>query len=114
MDRKLSHAFPNTKLRRKFIHERLKAIQLLRNRISHHEPILTSRNTLYTGHDFLTLAELLECVEWVCADTAQWIKAEFRYAEAERILDAVKATGVSLQETSLKSNGNGPYRSELG
>jgi hypothetical protein len=96
VDRKLNRAFPNTRLHRKFIHERLKAIQLLRNRISHHEPVLTAANALYNGDGVITLAELLECVEWVCADTAQWIKSQFRYADAERILDAVKATGVSL------------------
>jgi hypothetical protein len=92
----LAMAFPNTALRRDQIHARFKIVQLLRNRISHHEPILTTRNTLYTGHDFLSLAELLECVEWVCTEAAQWMKTRFRYAEAGHILDAVKAVGVSL------------------
>ena len=96
LGKQLGTAFPNTTLRRDQIHQRFKIVQLLRNRISHHEPILTTRNTLYTGHDFLTLAELLECVEWVCVEAAQWMKTRFRYAEAERILDAVKATGVSF------------------
>jgi hypothetical protein len=96
MGKKLSTAFPNTMLRRDQIHQRLKIVQALRNRISHHEPILTSRNTLYTGYDFLTLAEFLECVEWVCVQAAHWIKTRFRYAEAQRILAAVNATGVSL------------------
>jgi len=65
-------------------------------RISHHEPVLTSSERLYAGHDFITLPELLECVEWVCADTAEWMKTHFRYSEAERILFQVKATGLSL------------------
>jgi hypothetical protein len=96
LGKRLSTAFPNTTLRRDQIHQRFKIVQLLRNRISHHEPILTTRNTLYTGHDLLTLVELLECVEWVCVEVAQWMKTRFRYVEAVRILDAVKATGVSL------------------
>jgi len=35
-------------------------------------------------------------MEWVCLDTAQWIKAQFRYTEAERILREVAAKGISL------------------
>jgi hypothetical protein len=94
--RSLYKAFPNARVPRKAIHERLKAIQLLRNRISHHEPVLTSSNTLYTGDVFITLPELVECVEWVCADTAQWMKAQSRYSEAERILKHVAAMQISL------------------
>jgi len=44
----------------------------------------------------ITLAEVLECIEWVCADTARWIEAEFHYAEAERILRTVAALNISL------------------
>lgn len=94
--RKLHTAFPNAHRHRKFIHQRLKAIQLLRNRISHHEPVLTAANAVYNGDGVITLPELLESVEWVCTDTAQWIKAQFRYTEAERILRQVAALGVSL------------------
>jgi hypothetical protein len=93
---KLHTAFPNARRHRGLIHERLKAIQLLRNRISHHEPILTASNALYNGDGLLTLPEVLECVEWVCANTAQWIKAEFRYSEAARILREVAAMKISL------------------
>lgn len=96
MGRKLSAAFPNTTLKRDAIHQRLKTVQLLRNRISHHEPVLTGSNGLYNGNAVITLAEIIECVEWVCRDTAQWIKAQFRYAEAERILREVAAKGISL------------------
>jgi hypothetical protein len=79
------------------IHQRLKAVQLLRNRISHHEPVLTASNKLYNGAaTLLELPEVLECVEWVCAETAQWIKANFRYADAERILRVVAAMKISL------------------
>ena len=74
----------------------MKAIQLLRNRISHHEPVLTAANAIYNGNSLLTLPELLEPVEWVCVHTVQWMKARFRYAEAERILCEVAAMKISL------------------
>jgi hypothetical protein len=44
----------------------------------------------------LTLPQLIECVEWVCTHTAQWMKAQFRYADAERILREVAAMNVPL------------------
>jgi hypothetical protein len=94
--RRLRTAFPHTKLDQPAIHQRLKTVQLLRNRISHHEPILTSANALYNGDGVITLVQLLECVEWVCPETAQWIKAQFRYAEAERILREVAAMKITL------------------
>ncbi len=95
--RKLNKAFPNARLQMGVIHQRLKAVQLLRNRISHHEPVLTASNKLYNGAaTLLELPEVLECVEWVCAETAQWIKANFRYADAERILRVVAAMKISL------------------
>ena len=96
LGRKLSAAFPQTSKPRGDIHLRLKAVQLLRNRISHHERILTSQRKLYTGYALLTLTEVLECVDWVCADTAAWLRDRFRYAEAQRILADVYATGVTL------------------
>jgi hypothetical protein len=94
--RKLYTAFPNGPRDRRFIHERLKAVQLLRNRISHHEPVLTSSNNLYTGDGVISLPNLLECLEWVCTHTRQWVQAQFRYAEAERVLREVAAMQVTL------------------
>ncbi|HVP00454.1 MAG TPA: hypothetical protein VMT15_20420 [Bryobacteraceae bacterium] len=95
--RKLSRAFPNTAMSRDQVHQRLKIIQALRNRISHHEPVLTSSKTLYAGRaSMLTVPELLEPVEWVCADTAQWIKTKFRCSEAERVLEDVHKLGITL------------------
>lgn len=96
VNRKLHSAFPNARRQRGQIHDRLKAIQLLRNRISHHEPVLTAANALYTGDGVITLPEVLECIEWVCVDTASWIEDEFHYAEAERILLAVAAMNITL------------------
>jgi hypothetical protein len=96
MGKRLNAAFPHTTLRRDAIHDRLKSVQLLRNRISHHEPILTSARALYNGNGVLRLQQLLECVEWICPDTAQWIRSQFRYVEAERILNTVNGSGVTL------------------
>jgi len=93
---KLHAAFPNAKQARSVIHERLKAIQLLRNRIAHHARILTSGNALYAGNGTLGLPEVLECAEWVCAETAEWMRSQFRYADAERILREVAAMAASL------------------
>jgi hypothetical protein len=89
-------SFTIVPVRQDVVHTRLKAIQLLRNRISHHEPVLTSTNVVYNGDTTLTLVELLECIEWVCLDTAHWIKATFRYADAEQILRIVAAMKISL------------------
>jgi hypothetical protein len=68
----------------------------LRNRIMHHEPVLTSSRALYEGAGTISLPELLECVEWVCTDTAQWIRAQFRYSDAERILNLIAAMNIRL------------------
>jgi hypothetical protein len=39
---------------------------------------------------------MLECVEWICTDTARWMKIRFRYAEADNILAQVNAAGFTL------------------
>ena len=94
LGRKLSAAFPNTTKPRHEIHTRMKEVQRLRNRISHHERILTSRMQFYIGgRVFLTLDQVLECVDWVCADTAGWLKTRFRYADAQRILNTIISIG---------------------
>jgi hypothetical protein len=93
---KLHKAFPNTSLRRNDIHDRLKEIQLIRNRVSHHEPVLTASNALYNGNALTTLPAVLEVAEWVCTDTAQWIRSEFGFGEADRILRHVAALGITL------------------
>jgi hypothetical protein len=94
---KLHRAFPNARgMTRGHIHDRLKIAQRLRNRISHHERILTSANTLYAGFDCLTLAELIQIAEWVCPETAHWIRTRFRYADAHRTLTTVHGLGFRL------------------
>ncbi len=95
--KKLNKAFPNAGgLTHRNIHDRLKITQRLRNRISHHERVLTSGNTLYTGFDFLTLAELIEVADWICADTAGWIRTRFRFVDAQQILADVSTLGLPL------------------
>jgi hypothetical protein len=97
LGRKLGAAFPNTTKCREDIHTRLKQVQRLRNRLSHHERILTSRNRLYNGSTvFLTLDEVIECADWVCADTSAWLKTRFRYATVQRILSTIISIGVRL------------------
>jgi hypothetical protein len=94
---KLHRAFPKaTGRNRGYIHERLKVAQRLRNRISHHERVLTSANTLYTGFDHLTFDELLEIADWVCADTACWIETRFRFSAAQQILVDVDMLSFTL------------------
>jgi hypothetical protein len=96
MGKKLLKAFPNTNNKRNVIHRRLKDLQILRNRISHHERIVTSGQRIYTGYSELTLPQILECVEWVCPHMANWMKTRYRYPIAARVLDEVRATGVHL------------------
>lgn len=52
---------------------------------THSEPIITSDKLLHAGHDFINMNEIIECVEWVCPDTAHWLRAQFRYDEAAHI-----------------------------
>ena len=89
VDQKLNKAFPFAKRDRGQIHGRLKEIQLLRNRISHHERIITSSNVVYNGNGHLSLDEIVECVEWVCPHTARWLKTEFKFKDAEELLKRV-------------------------
>ncbi len=96
VNRNLNAAFPYARRHRSLIHERLKHIQLLRNRISHHEPVLTAGSAVYNGGTVLSLPQILECVQWVCPEAAQWMRAKFRYDDAERVLRTVGAMNVLL------------------
>ncbi len=96
----LHRAFPcatNLHPRRATIHRRLEDLRSLRNRIAHHEPILTSRKALYAGHSRdLTLEQVDECVSWICPDTARWIKARSRFYAAQDLLANIAAGGIQL------------------
>ncbi|CAN5604968.1 Abi family protein [soil metagenome] len=92
-------AFPHAHVPRSFVHTRLETIQRLRNRIAHHEPILSSTNEVYTGqlgHPKIALQALVECVSWVSPATADWLRVTSRYEQAEAILADVAGRGLSL------------------
>lgn len=95
----LHKAFPNATVRRQIIHWRLDVIRFLRNRIAHHEPILSSSNRVYTGHPHqpdISLPDLLECVDWISAGTAHWLQRSTRYEQARSLLAEVSISGIRL------------------
>jgi hypothetical protein len=66
-ERHLYKAFPNAKLGRKLLNKRLESIRLLRNRVAHHEPILS--RDLAKDVD-----RILETIGWMDRDTERWIR----------------------------------------
>jgi hypothetical protein len=89
----LSAAFPHVRLARPLIHRRLEDIRWLRNRVAHHEPIMTSHGVLYVGHHRqVSLQQLAECVEWISPAIGGWFRTEFRFQEAKAIVNAVSAS----------------------
>ncbi len=66
-ERHLYKAFPNAKLGRKQLNKRLESIRLLRNRVAHHEPIL-SRNLEKDAE------RILETIGWISEDTKRWVR----------------------------------------
>ena len=93
------HAFPHARVPRSRVHTRLETIQRLRNRIAHHEPILTNQNMLSTGHvaqPKITLPEILECIRWISPATADWVRDTTRYDHAQALLAELASSGVVL------------------
>ncbi len=64
----LVKAFPNRTLQRVAAHQRLDEIRKLRNRVAHHEPILSRP----LQKDF---NRILDTVAWICPITARWIRS---------------------------------------
>jgi hypothetical protein len=98
-DPSLHKAFPAAHKPRRYIHWRFRTIQHLRNRIAHHEPILTSTNEVQTGfidQRKMTLRVILEAAQWVSPPTADWLRTSTRYNAAVAILAEVAASGVTL------------------
>jgi hypothetical protein len=92
-------AFPYARIPRPHVHRRLETIQRLRNRIAHHEPILSSRNAIYTGHasqPMIGLADILECAKWISPATADWLHQTTRYESARILLSEVASSGIHL------------------
>lgn len=93
----LSAVFPSVRLARPLIHRRLEDIRWLRNRIAHHEPILTSGGSLYVGHQRrVSLDQLAECGDWISPSIGGWFRTYFRFVEATAIVDAVTTSGWTL------------------
>lgn len=95
----LQKAFPHANVPRSKIHLRLEVIRCLRNRIAHHEPVLTSHNEVYTGfkdQPYIALPSLLECVDWISRDAAVWLKSQSRYNWAVEMLHDVSKKGIAL------------------
>jgi hypothetical protein len=70
----LHRAFPRKALGHRIVHERLSMIRFIRNRVAHHECIL-SRDL---EDDYL---KTLETVSWICSETAQWIRETTRFEQ---------------------------------
>jgi hypothetical protein len=69
----------------------------IRNRIAHHEPVLTARQTLYAGSGILLpLNALTECAGWIGPELATWLATSYRYEMAASILDQLAASGIAL------------------
>jgi hypothetical protein len=90
----LSAAIPHVRPAWPLIHRRLEDIRWLRNRVAHHEPILTSHGVLYVGrHRQVTLQQLADCVDWISPAIGDWFRTEFRFQEATAIVNAVSGSG---------------------
>jgi hypothetical protein len=95
----LHNAFPNYRGLPRNVHRRMEAIQRLRNRVAHHERILTSLNKVHTGHVaqvLLGLSSILECVVWAHPKTGDWIRTGTRYEHARELLSSFATRGVQL------------------
>jgi hypothetical protein len=95
----LHKAFPHAHVQRSIIHWRVESIRHLRNRIAHHEPILTSNNTVCTGRSEeprISLNALSECVAWVSPATADWLVATTNFQQADELLKQVSLMGITL------------------
>ncbi len=66
-EKHLYKAFPNAKLGRKQLNKRLESIRLLRNRVAHHESILS--RDLQKDVD-----RILETIGWISLDTQRWVR----------------------------------------
>ena len=92
-------AFPHAGVPRSHVHTRLETLQRLRNRIAHHEPILSSQDHVYTGHaayPLIDIPSILECVTWISPPTADWLRTCTRYETARILLAEVAASGIVL------------------
>jgi hypothetical protein len=62
---------------RKSLHETVRKVASLRNRISHHEPLI--------GRDSLTdFSNLMALIDWICPEKAAWIRPHCRVPQIVR------------------------------
>ena len=95
----LHKAFPNFKGLPRTVHRRIETIQRLRNRIAHHERVLTSLNQVYTGNfaqPYLGLPAVLECVRWASIPAADWVESGTRYNQVIQLLLDFSKRGIQL------------------
>ena len=93
----LRRAFPNTTPSRQKTYWLLRDIWRIRNRIAHHERILGSNGRLYVGLHPIHRREMtlppeaiLECVEWICPATSEWIRTTAQFENCTRLLESIK------------------------
>ena len=99
----LRRAFPNVKLPRPRMHALLNDIKSLRNRIAHHERILTGHGKLYAGlHPFhrtelaLPPETVPNCIGWICQDTANWVKTTAGFQDCLTLLNCALVKNVKF------------------
>jgi hypothetical protein len=93
----LVRAFPGIRLARPIIHARLDLIRKLRNRVAHHEPILTSGRKLNAGAGLsLSMDELVGCAGWIAPEVEHWLRGSYRFDTAVAVLEDVAISGVTL------------------
>jgi hypothetical protein len=91
----LVKAFPNAKVSRSKAHPLFSDIKSIRNRVAHHERVLGSNGTLYAGLHPIHRTELtlrpervLECIGWVCNETAAWVSTTSGIESCITLLDS--------------------------
>ena len=95
----LHRAFPNFGGPPRILHRRMETLQRLRNRIAHHERVLTSLNKLYTGHyahPHIELDGILECVRWASIEAGDWIQTGTRFKRVQQLLLDFSRRGIAF------------------
>jgi hypothetical protein len=99
----LRKAFPNSTMPRAKRYPVLCDIKALRNRVAHHERILGRKERLYAGLHPIHRTELSlppetvpDCIEWICKDTAQWVRTAAQFQNCLTLLDSPPANDLQI------------------
>jgi hypothetical protein len=99
----LRKAFPNSRMSRGKLYPVLCDIKALRNRVAHHERILGRSGRLYAGLHPIHRTELLlepelvlECIGWICKDTAQWVRVATQFETCLTLLESPPACDLRI------------------